>query len=111
METVQIQLPSIVAQRIRQEIHSDKAMNDVVVEAIDLWLRQRQIRKSASEHTLASLRRAGLVMTSEKQRALTESMKSRISSRQSPSREEVEHSLADLESPLSAEIDSMLVER
>jgi len=80
METVQIQLPSNVAQQIRQEIHDDEALSQVVVEAIGLWLEERRIQKLDIEKNLGSLRQAGLVMTSEKQRALTEAMMAGISS-------------------------------
>jgi len=111
METVQIQLPPNIAQRIRQEIHDNQSLNHVVVEAINLWLRQRRAKKLEVEKGLQSLREAGLVMTSEKQRALTEAMMASISSNQNPSREEVENSLSNLKVSLSAEIDTMRGER
>lgn len=111
METVQIQLPSNLAQRIKQEIHDDQSLSHVVVEAIDLWLKRQQDKKLNSEKSLQSLRQAGLVMTSENQRALSEAMMTSISSKQNLSRQEVEESLSRLKVPLSEEIDAMRGER
>jgi len=107
METVQIQLPPPLAQRIRQEISSDETLSQVVAEAIQMWLERRQEEKVDKEKVLQTLRQTGVVITSERQRALAEAMMATLPVKKAPTRTQVEASLAKLRVPLSAEIIAM----
>jgi Arc/MetJ-type ribon-helix-helix transcriptional regulator len=49
METVQIDLPSDLVARLRQEISSDEALSQIVTEAIQMWLQQRHTEKVEKE--------------------------------------------------------------
>jgi Arc/MetJ-type ribon-helix-helix transcriptional regulator len=111
METIQIQLPDTLAERIRQEIPSDEALSQVVAEAIQMWLERRGEEQVEREQSLETLRRAGLVMASEKQRALAQAMMATLPLEEAPSRAAVEASLARLKVPLSTEIIAMRGER
>jgi Arc/MetJ-type ribon-helix-helix transcriptional regulator len=107
METVQIQLPPPLVQRIRQEISSDEALSQVVAEAIQMWLERRREEKVEKEKVLQTLRQAGVVIASERQRALAEAMMATLPIEKAPTRAQVEASLAKLRVPLSAEIIAM----
>lgn len=111
METVQIQLPPALVQRIRQEISSDEALSQVVAEAIQMWLERRPEEKVKREKVLQTLRQAGVVMVSERQRALAEAMMATLPLEEPPTRAQVKASLAKLKVPLSAEILAMRGER
>lgn len=107
METVQIQLPPPLVQRIRQEISSDEALSQVVAEAIQMWLERRREEKVEKGKVLQTLRQAGVVIASERQRALAEAMMATLPIEEAPTRAQVEASLAKLRVPLSAEIIAM----
>lgn len=111
METVQIQLPPPLAQRIRQEISSDETLSQVVAEAIQMWLERRREEKVEKEKVLQTLRQTGVVIASERQRALAEAMMATLAVEKAPTRTQVEASLAKLRVPLSAEIIAMRGER
>lgn len=107
METVQFQLPPSLAKKIRQITYSNEALNRVVAEAIQQWLAQRPNQEIDCEKTLKTLRDAGLIMSSERQRAFAQAMMAELPPRPTPSRAEVEAVLAKLKSPLSEEIIAM----
>jgi len=111
METIQIQLPNALADRIRQEIPSDEALSQIVTEAIQTWLEQQEAEKVERQQTLNTLRRAGLVMASDKQRALADAMMAALPLEEAPARSQVEASLAKLKVPLSTEIIALRGER
>jgi hypothetical protein len=111
METFQIQLPLSLAQQIRKKAHSAEALNRVVAEAIQQWLDNGHKEKVDREKVLKMLRDAGLIMSSERQRAFAQSIITDLSSQVSPSRAQVEASLADFKVPLSEEIVTMRGER
>jgi Arc/MetJ-type ribon-helix-helix transcriptional regulator len=111
METVQIQLPHTLVQRIQQEVSSDETLNQVVAEAVQMWLERRQKGKVKKGEALQTLRQAGVVMSAEKQRASAEAMMAKLPLEDTPSRLRVEASLAGLKVPLSEEIIAMRGER
>ncbi|MDI6793306.1 MAG: hypothetical protein QME81_10630 [bacterium] len=104
METVQIKIPVTIAQRIRQETSSDKRLSHVVTEAIQMWLESRRNDNLEEAKILQTLRQTGVVMASERQRALAETMMATLPLKKTPSRAQVETSLAKLKVPLSTEI-------
>jgi hypothetical protein len=104
VESVQLELPSDLLQQARQEIPSEAALSQVVTEAIHMWLEKRLSEKSRQEHVLQTLRRSGLVMTLEKQRALVNAMMSPWHLGGMPGREDLEAVLGRLKVPLSEEI-------
>lgn len=63
------------------------------------------------EKIVQTLRQAGMIMASEEQRASAEAMMAALCVEETPSRNEVEASLARLKVPLSAEIIAMRGER
>lgn len=107
METIQIQLPPSLVQRMQQEVSSDEALSQAVAEAIQMWLERRQEEKVKKEKVLQVLRQAGVVMAKERQRALTETMMSTLPLKEAPTRAQVEASLAKVKVPLSEEILAM----
>jgi hypothetical protein len=111
MEAVQVQLPSELVQRLRQEIPSDEALRQVVVEAVQLWLEKRRAEKIQKARGLDILRQAGLVMEGGRQRGLADAMMPSLRTEQVPSREQVEAALARLKVPLSEDIMAMRGER
>jgi hypothetical protein len=111
METFQIQLPLSLAQRIRQKARSAEALNRVVAEAIQQWLDNGRKEKVDKEIVLKTLRDAGLVMSSERQRAFAQAMITALPPRVTPARAQVEASLANLKVPLSEEIINMRGDR
>ncbi len=111
MEAVQVQLPSELLQRIRQEIPSDEALSQVVEEAVQMWLDNRHAQKIQGEKGLHVLRKAGMVMDSSRQRALAEAIMPPLDSERTPDREQVETALSRLKVPLSEEIMAMRGER
>lgn len=111
METFQVELPLSLAQRIRHVARSHDALNRVMVEALQNWLAHEDEGKADRETVLKALRAAGLVMSSERQRAFAESMITMLPPRVPPSRTEVEAALAKLKVPLSEEIIAMRGER
>jgi hypothetical protein len=104
MESVQLELPSDLLQKVRQEIPSETALSQVVTEAIHLWLEKRLVERSTQERTRQKLRDSGLVMTLEKQRALVDTMMNPLHLGGKLGREELEAILARLKVPLSEEI-------
>ena len=111
METVQIQLPLALVQQIQQEIPSDKALSQVIAEAIQMWLERRREGEGERGDALRTLRQAGVVMNSERQRALAKAMMASLPLEEAPTRAQVEASLAKLKVPLSEEIIAMRGER
>ncbi len=111
METVQVQLPLPLAQKIRQIAYSSEALNRVVAEAIQQWLANRQESHAEREKVLKALRDAGLIMASERQRTLARAMITALPDRVIPARDQVEAALAKLRVPLSEEIIAMRGER
>ena len=111
METVQIQLPLALVQQIQREIPSDEALSQVIAEAIQMWLERRREGRDERGDTLRTLRQAGVIMNSERQRALAEAMMASLPLKEAPTRARVETSLAKLKVPLSEEIIAMRGER
>ncbi len=113
METVQIQLPFPLAQRMRQKARSADALNRIVAEAIQNWLDDGREEKVDREKVLKTLRDAGLIMSSERQRTFAQAMITALPPRitPTPTRTQVEAALAELKVPLSEEIITMRGER
>ncbi|MEK7727291.1 MAG: hypothetical protein AAB354_02695 [candidate division KSB1 bacterium] len=111
MEMLQVQLPPMLAQRIRQALPTDEALNQFFAEAIQLRLEKQPEEKTHKEETVRLLRKAGLVMSAEKQRIMAETMRAKLSISPKPSLAEVEASLANFKIPLSEEILAMRGER
>jgi len=111
METVQVQLPLPLAQRIRQIAQSHDALNRVVAEAVQQWLDYGREEKVDREKVLKTLRDAGLIMSSERQRTFAQAMINALPPRVAPTRAQVEAALAELKVPLSEEIITMRGER
>ncbi len=111
METVQIQLPSKLAERIRREMPTDEALSKFVAEAIQLRLEKQQEEKTDREKALHALRQAGFVMSAERQRSMAEDLLAKLSLPKTTNRAEVETALAKLKVPLSDEIISMRGDR
>jgi len=111
METVQIQLPSTLVQRIQQEVSSDEALSQVVAEVIQMWLERQWEEKAGKGKVLQTLRQAGAVMSPKRQRALAEAMMATLPMAKAPTRVQVEASLTGLRVPLSEEIIAMRGER
>jgi len=107
METNQIQLSPTLVQQIRQEIPSDEPLSQVVAEAVQMWLKKRREERSERDGILRTLRQAGVVMASERQRALAGTIMATLPVEQEPARVQVEAALAKLHVPLSAEIIAM----
>ncbi len=111
METVQVQLPLSLAQRIRQIAQSRDALNRVVAEAVQQWLDNGREEKVDREKILKTLRDAGLIMSSERQRTFAQAMINALPPRAIPTRAQVEAALAELKVPLSEEIIAMRGDR
>jgi metal-responsive CopG/Arc/MetJ family transcriptional regulator len=111
METIQIQLPTTLAQAIRQAIPSNEMLSQAFAEAIRMWLQRRHEEESEKEQALQAMRKAGIVMTSNKQKALAEAIMTTLPLEKTPTRAQVEASLAKLAVSLSAEIITMRGER
>lgn len=111
METVQVDLPSDLVARLRQEIASDEALSQIVAEAVQMWLQQRHTEKVEKEQGLHLLRQAGLAMDGARQRALADAIIPPLRAEDIPSREQVEAALARLKIPLSEDILAMRGER
>lgn len=111
METVQVQLPLLLAQQIRQIAFSNEALNGVFAEAIQQWLANRREKQVDRGKIIKTLRDAGAVMSSERQRTFAQAMIAALSSRPTPTRAQVEAGLAGLKVPLSEEIIAMRGER
>lgn len=111
METVQIQLPLALVQQYSKKCLHNEALSQVVAEAIQMWLERRSEGKGERGDALQALRQAGLVMDSERQRALAEAMMAPLPLKEAPTRAQVEDSLAKLKVPLSEEIIAMRGER
>jgi hypothetical protein len=110
MEIVQIELPPLLAQRLRQEV-SHKALSQVVTEALQFWLEKKSAERSDNNQIQQALERAGLVMTSERQREFARSLLNKLPFPRASTRAKVEAALANLKVPLSEEILSMRGER
>ena len=111
MEALHVHLPSDLAERLRQEIASDEALDQIVAEAVHMWLEQRRLEKVKKNQSLSVLRQAGLVMDGVRQRALANAMMPPLRAEDVPSREQVEAALAHLKVPLSEDIVAMRGER
>lgn len=111
METIQIQLPPVLMQRLQQEAPSDETLSQVIAEAIQIWLERQQEKKTAKEKALQKLRQAGVVMTAKRQHTLVESLLVPLSMDKPPTHTQVQASLAKLKVPLSEEIIIMRGER
>jgi hypothetical protein len=74
MEAVQVQLPPELVQRLRQEVASEEALNQVVAEAVQMWLERRRAERVQQEVGLRLLRDAGLAMDGARQRALADAI-------------------------------------
>ena len=111
METVQVDLPSDLVARLRQEVSSDEALSQIVAEAVQMWLQQRHTEKVEKEQGLHMLRQAGLAMDGARQRALADAIMPPLRAEDVPSREQVEAALARLKVPLSEDILAMRGER
>ena len=111
MELVQIQLPATLVQQIQQEVSSDEALSQVIAEAIQMWLEKRWEEKAGKEKVSQILGQAGVIMASEKQRASAEAMMAALALKETPTRAQVEASLARFKVPLSQEIIAMRGER
>ena len=113
METVQIQLSHTLVEQIQLEMSpaealSTEALNQVVADAIGLWLEKQQEKKAAKSKALQLLRQAGMVMDAEWQRASAASMLTPLSGKgEMPSHAQVEAALAKVKTPLSEEIIAM----
>jgi len=108
METIQIQLPNELAQRIRQEMPAHEALNRIVAEAMQFWLEKRREKKSDKEKALHALQQAGLIVSSERQRAMAEALLRTLSRRTTTTDlAGVRASLSKLKVPLSEEILAM----
>ncbi len=111
METVQVQLPPELVQRLRKELPADAALSQIVVEAVQMWLEKRRTEKAQKAQGLHILRQAGLAMDGARQRALVDAIMPTLRAEEAPSREQVEAALARLKVPLSEEIMAMRGER
>ncbi len=111
METVQVQLPLPLAQRIRQSARSHEALNRVVAEAVKQWLDYGREEQAEREKVLKTLRGAGLIMSCERQRTFAQTMITALPPRATPTRAQVETALAKLKVPLSEEIIAMRGDR
>lgn len=110
MEAIHVQLPPTLVQRIHQ-VSLDEPLSQVVTEAIQMWLEKRWREKVKKGKILQTLRPTGIVMASEKQRALAEAMMATLPLEKAPTRAQVTDSLASLKVPLSEEILAMRGER
>lgn len=111
METIQIQLPTPLAQLIRREFPSSDTLSEIFTEAIRQWLERRDER-SEKEKALESLRTAGLVMPANEQRAFAEALLRTLPRRTGTTDlARVRASLSKLKVPLSEEILAMRGER
>jgi hypothetical protein len=111
METVQIQLPLPLVQKLQRETSSIEAIGQVIAEAIQMWLEKRLEEKANGERVSQILRQAGLIMAPERQRALAESIMSKLTLQETPTLAQVEAALSKLKVPLSDEIIAMRGER
>lgn len=113
METVQTQLPVILAQQVQQIIPSNKTLNQILIEAVQLWLnvQHQKTIKHEEEKALHFLRQSGLVMSQEKQSAFVQSIKTTLEIDEKPNRVEVEAALSNFNPPLSEEIIVMREEK
>ncbi|WP_089935407.1 hypothetical protein [Candidatus Entotheonella palauensis] len=111
MEALQVQLPSDLMRRLRQEMLSDETLSEAVEEAVLLWLDKRQAEKTQQERGLLALRQAGIVMDADRQRNLADAIMPHAGSDEPPDRDQTETALARLKVPLSEDILAMRGER
>ena len=111
MEAVQIQLPPLLVQRVKQEMPPDAVLSQVIIEAVQMWLERRRQQRQKNDQVLQALRQKGIVMTADEQRAMAESIMSTLSVKETPDRDQVRSSLSKFAVPLSAEIIAMRGER
>ncbi len=107
METMRVQLPPVLMQRLRQEIPSDEVLNSVVVEALQMWLNRPRRTTSEREKARQALNEAGVIMPPERQNALAQAILSKLHVETPPTRAQVQATLANLMVPLSDEIIAM----
>lgn len=111
MDTIKVQLPSKLFRRVQKEIPSNETLNRIVTDAINIWLDRRMVDRKDNSDILEFLRRAGVVMTSKRQRAFTKATIATLPVKDAPDRAHVTISLAKLKVPLSEEIIAMRGER
>lgn len=106
MDTVQIHLPSTLAQQMQQTLPPDKTLDQIFVEAVQLWLtlQEQKTAKADADKALAYLRQTGLVMSQEQQSAFARSIKATLETTEKPDRTQVEATLANFSPLLSEEI-------
>ncbi len=107
METMQVQLPPVLMQRLRQETPSDEVLNSVVVEALQMWLNRSHGMTDEREKARQALDEAGIVMPPERQKAMAQAIMSKLHVETPPTRAYVRAALANLIVPLSEEIIAM----
>jgi len=107
METMQIQLPPVLVQRLRQEIPSSEVLDSVVAEALQMWLNRPRKTTSEREKAWRALNEAGAIMSPERQNALAQAILSKLRVETPPTRAQVQAALANLAVPLSDEIIAM----
>ena len=111
METIQIQLPTPLAQLIQREFPSSETLSQIFTEALRQWL-DRRGEKSEKEKAQDALRAAGLIMPANEQRAFAETLLNTLPQRTGTADlARVRASLAKLKVPLSEEILAMRGER
>jgi len=107
METMRVQLPPLLMQRLRQEMPSDEGLNSVVVEALQMWLNRPRRTTSEREKARQALNEAGVIMPPERQNALAQAILSNLHVETPPTRAQVQAALANFAVPLSDEIIAM----
>lgn len=107
MSIMQIDLPSSLLQRVQREIVAGENVNEVIVEAIQLWLENRREKKVAKNNLVLALREKGLVMQTGDQRALADSLRHKLRLTSLPDPIKVRQALSKVGVPLSEEIIAM----
>ncbi|OIO91603.1 MAG: hypothetical protein AUK03_10855 [Anaerolineae bacterium CG2_30_64_16] len=107
METMRVQLPPVLMQRLRQETSSDEVLNSAVIEAIQMWLSSPRRVTSERKTVQQALSEAGMTMLPERQQALAQAIMSRLHVETPPTRAQVQAALRNLLIPLSDEIIAM----
>jgi hypothetical protein len=112
MYRMTIHLPNVLAKQIREQGLVGKSLDRFVVAAIQMRMREHGKQRREKQKALKVLRKAGLALSAVEQREFADAVLARLSARKEPvTRSQVEKSLAQLRSPLSAEILAMRGER
>lgn len=112
MYRVTIRLPDTLAKQISEQGLTGKSLDRFVSDALQIKLRERGKQRREKQKALKVLRKAGLVLSAPAQREFAQAVLARLPAHKEPiTREQVEKSLAKLQSPLSAEILAMRGER